>query len=116
MTPNEEIAWHRVFQFVNLGQVQLANSLFLNNQNAILFNFYNIRRGRLYDQVALPTVTFDNITVINNTASDQDTDSNFVSLFIINSPQKPVKASIRNSLFQNNTVGNKTIDYIAIKF
>ena len=102
-TPMQQISPRRGFQLVNAKEIVLKNSVFQNNQNYMLLNFYNIPRTFYYNDITKSYVTFENITVLNNSAVYYDADSAYFSLFIIYAPMKPVDVLFKNSYFYNNT-------------
>ena len=100
--PREQIPQHRGFQFVMAKEVVIKNSVFQNNQNFVLLNFYNIPRAAYFNEIIQTYFTFDNITVLNNSAVFYEASSPYSSLFFIYSPKKPVNILFNNSYFANN--------------
>ena len=101
--PREQIPGHRAFQFINALEMVFRNSVFQNNQNYLLVNFANIPRNPFYNQIIEAYLTFDNITVLNNSGAYYDKNTPYFSLFVIYSPMKPVNVLFNNSYFYNNT-------------
>jgi len=98
------LPWRRVFQIVNVNTLEITNSKFLNNQNIVLFNFFNIDRSAIYSSGKLINLIFNNITLTNNFANYTSTDTLYLSHFLLNSPLKPFQVSFNNSYFQGNKI------------
>ena len=103
------IPLHRIFQFVNVNYLSISNAQFLNVQNVVIFDFFNIDRSSIYDSPELTNMTFNNITVLNNTSLYQNPNTRFAALFDIRTPFEPVEVSFLNSRFTNNKVASGII-------
>ncbi len=98
------LPWHRVFQMVIINKLKFSNCTFRNLQNVQIFNLFNVWRSSLYDSVNVTKMVFENITVTNNSADYWSKNATYLSLFPLNSPQKPYKVTFRNSYFNLNRV------------
>ena len=102
--PRAQIPIHQGFYLVSALEVVFKNSIIQNNQNYVFIDSYNIARRSSNGAITQTFLTFENITVVNNSAVYDDANSPFSSLFIIYCPQKPITVIVHNSNFFNNTV------------
>jgi len=110
MIPMEIFPQHRGFGFVNIKEMHFKNLHCQNNQNFMVFGFRNIPRNALYKEIIQSQITFDNISIVNNTAVLYDPHTSQFSLFIIYSPIKPANVLFSNSYFFNNSNLNGLIN------
>jgi len=105
--PRAQIPIHKGFYLVSATKVVFKNSLIQNNQNYVFLDSYNIARRSSNDAITATFLTFENLTVLNNSAVSDDQNSPFSSLFIIYCPQKPITVILHNSYFYNNIICNQ---------
>ncbi len=97
--PREQILPHKIFYFYSTEEIVFKNSVFQNNQNSVILDYYN-------NEVPETFITLENITVLNNRAIFDDADSPYSSLFIFYCPMEPINILFQNSYFYNNTICN----------